>query len=171
MKNTFTSLLLIMISNGFSLQSCEKKAENIAQTQHQKAIKENTNSIFKSNEYPESNRNEDIILGEDISKINAYAKKIYKVNDVIYIDIDVVEFRYPTKGEWDESDREIVNKNPKIRTYIIDNKTSILSNNCKDLTSSELFQLQESILNDKSIIVIGISKNGKMQEINFGCYG
>lgn len=171
MKKTFASLLLLMIFFSFILQSCQNKTENIAQTEPQKVIKTDTNSTFENNEYSENIKSDDINLGEDLSKINAYAKRIYKKNGLIYIVLDLVEFRYPTEGEWDESDREIVNNNPKIRTYIIDDKTSILSNICKELTSSELFQIRESVLNDKSIIVIGRSKNGRLLEINFGCYG
>lgn len=164
-----TPFLLLMIFICFGLQSCEKK--NIKQREPQKTINVDTNLTSENNEHPEKIKNDDIDLGEDLSKINAYAKRIYKRNGHIYIDLDLVEFRYPTEGEWDESDRTIVNNNPKIRTYIIDDKTSILSNICKELTSSELFQIRESVLRDKSIIVIGRSKNGKMLEINFGCYG
>ena len=112
-----------------------------------------------------------IQLGEDRSEINAYAKDIYKKNGKIYIDLDFVEIRYPTKGEWDVSDREIINNNPQIRTYIIDENSGILSNICKELTASELFEIRESLLKNKSIIVIGNSKNGKILGINFGCYG
>lgn len=171
MKNTLISLLLLMILIGFDLQSCEKKTENIEQTETQKAIKSDKNSTSENKELLDNLKINDINLGKDLSTINAYAKKIYKKNGIIYIDWDLVEIRYPTEGEWNISDREIVNNNPKIRTYIIDDKTSILSNICKELTSSELFQIRESILSDKLIIVIGRSKNGRLLEINFGCYG
>ena len=112
-----------------------------------------------------------IQLGENVSEINAYAKNIYQKNGKTYIDLDFVEIRYPTEGEWDVSDREIINNNPKIRTYIIDDSTSILSNVCKEMTASELYQARKSLLKDKTIIVIGKSENGKMLSINFGCYG
>ena len=82
-----------------------------------------------------------------------------------------MEIRYPTEGEWDVSDREIINNNPKIRTYIIDDSTSILSNVCKEMTVSELYQARKILLKDKTIIVIGKSENGKMLSINLGCYG
>jgi hypothetical protein len=171
MKKTVTFLLLLMISVGFGLQSCEKKTENYNQKETQETKKINADSVSQNKKHPQNKEKNNIILGEDLPKINAYAKKIYKKDGIIYIDLDLVEFRYPTEGEWDESDREIVNNNPKIRTYIIDNDTSIYSNICKEVTASELFQIRESVLHNKSIIVIGSSKNGNMLEINFGCYG
>ncbi|OXA85700.1 hypothetical protein [Flavobacterium hercynium] len=164
-------IILTLYFFAFVLQSCDDKTKKQGQVEIQKTIETKNGSVFENNVQSKNKKNDNIVLGEDISEINAYAKRIYKINGVIYIDLDLVEIRYPTKGEWDAGDREIVNNNPKIRTYVIDNNTSILSNVCKELKSSELFQIRESVLKDKNIIIIGRSENGKMQEINFGCYG
>ena len=153
------------------IQSCKNKTEEQKQTTKLKNVEIGNDSVSKNVQQTETEQNDKIILGEDISEINAYAKKIYEIKGIIYVDLDLVEFSYPTQGEYDKSDRKIINNNPKIRTYEIDKKTSILSNNCKNLSDTELLKMQKSILKVKSIIVIGRSKNGKILEINFGCYG
>lgn len=107
-----------------------------------------------------------IVLGENIPEINAYAKKIYKKDNVIYIELDLVEIKYKNVD-----DRIIVNQNPKIRTYIIDNRSLIYSNDCKEISASKLFKIKEKLLKNHSVIVIGTSENGRMKSINFGCYG
>jgi hypothetical protein len=49
-----------------------------------------------------------------VQEINCYVKDIYKKNGNIYVDLDFVEIQYKNVDE-----RVIVNKNPKIRTYIV----------------------------------------------------
>lgn len=163
MKNLITLLIFV-----FVIQSCENKTKKATENEPQQTVK--SDKIHPS-KYDEPIENEEIILGEDMEEINAYAKNIYQKNGKTYIDLDFVEIRYPTEGEWDVSDREIINNNPKIRTYIIDDSTSILSNVCKEMTVSELYQARKILLKDKTIIVIGKSENGKMLSINLGCYG
>ncbi len=155
----------------FLFQSCESKTEKQAQAESKKNIELSNVSASKIIEPSENQKDDAIFLGEDVAEIHAYAKKIYAINEIIYIDIDLVEIRYPTSGDYEVSDREIINDNPKIRTYIIDKETAILSNICKDLTAPKLLNIQKEVLRDKNIIVIGRSKNGKMLGINFGCYG
>lgn len=152
MNKTYIFKILVIILFVFA---CNKK-EKIEKKSIQDSINENKNYIE---------------LGEDKSSINSYAKRIYKKDEKIYIELDFIEFHYPDKENIDESDREIINNNKKIRTYIIDKNTNITSKDCKNLNALELFQFRESLLKDKSIIVIGISKNGILTEINFGCYG
>ncbi|MEO5911750.1 MAG: hypothetical protein ABIP95_12745 [Pelobium sp.] len=164
-------IVLKIILLTFLFQSCENKTQKQKQAESEKHSELNQVPASKISGQSESQKDDAIVLGEDLAEIHAYAKRIYTINGVIYIDIDVVEIRYPTSGDYDESDREIINKNPKIRTYIIDKETAILSNICKDLTASELLNIQKNVLKDKNIIIIGRSKNGKMLEINFGCYG
>lgn len=112
----------------------------------------------------------DTALGEDIAAFNAYTKNIYTKNGKIYIDLDFVEIRYPQEGEGDVSDRKIVNKNTKIRTYSFDENTAILSNNCKEFSPTELWENRKAVLMRPEIITIGSAKNGKIVQINFGCY-
>jgi hypothetical protein len=162
MKKLITLLII-----AFVLQSCENKTQTETDNKlRQQTVKSDTIVNPENNKQDGNQNNAEIILGENMEEINAYTKDIYEKNGIIYIDLDFVEIKYKNVDE-----RIIVNKNPKIRTYIIDNNTSILSNLCKELKSSELFQTKESILNNKNIITIGRSKNGKMIEINFGCYG
>ena len=162
MKKLITLLII-----AFVLQSCENKTQTETDNKlRQQTVKSDTIVNPENNKQDGNQNNAEIILGENMEEINAYTKDIYEKNGIIYIDLDFVEIKYKNVDE-----RVIVNKNPKIRTYIIDNNTSILSNLCKELKSSELFQTKESILNNKNIITIGRSKNGKMIEINFGCYG
>ena len=124
-----------------------------------KTEKENTENLISSSEKP-------IKLGEDIDEINAYLKKIYSMNGKIYVDIDIVQIHYTNVDE-----RKIINANPKIRTYEIDDKTLIYSNDCKTYKPFDLIKYKYALLKDKSIILVGKSVNGKMISINFGCYG
>ncbi|MFC4162768.1 hypothetical protein ACFOWU_03825 [Epilithonimonas zeae] len=124
------------------------------------------NEDILPNKIAESNQENNVILGEDLPEINAYAKNIYKKNNVIYIEIDLIEIKYENVD-----DKIIVNNNPKIRTYIIDKSSLIYSNDCKELTVSELFKIKEKLLKDHSIIIVGTSEHGKMKSLNFGCYG
>lgn len=105
-------------------------------------------------------------LGEDIDEINAIAKNIYEKNGTIYVDIDIVQIKYKNIDE-----RVIINENTKIRTYQIDENTLIYSKDCKNLKPLDLLEIKDSLLNDKSIILVGNSEKGKMLSINFGCYG
>lgn len=108
----------------------------------------------------------EIILGEDKKELYAYVKGIYEKDKTIFIDLDVVQIEYKNIDE-----KVIVNKSFKIRTYRIDSKTLIYSKDCKTLNVKELLHVKNDILNDKSIIVVGESKNGNMKSVNFGCYG
>lgn len=105
-------------------------------------------------------------LGEDIKEINAFIKNIYRQNEHLYVDLDVIQIKYSKEGS-----REIINKNNKIRTYEIDDKTLIYSNECKTLNQKELLEIKNTLLSNSTIILVGQSKNGKMVSINFGCYG
>ena len=107
-----------------------------------------------------------IELGENIDEINAYLKNIYSLNGKVYVDIDLVQIKYINIDE-----RKIINENTKIRTYEIDAKTLIYSNDCKTLKRLDLIKLKNNLLNNKSLILVGKSENGKMLSINFGCYG
>lgn len=105
-------------------------------------------------------------LGEDLAEINCYVKKIYQKNNLTYVDIDVVEVNLTPEG-----DRTIINKNPKIRTYVVDKNTIIYLRNCDSATPEELLKMDKNKLEDKSIIVVGSSKDGVLESLNFGCYG
>jgi len=106
-----------------------------------------------------------IKLSEDLELINAYPKNIYQVNEVVYIDIDLVTIKYPNVDE-----KVIVNKSRKLRTYIVDGDTLIYSDDCKQIGPMELLKRKDIILNNTSIVMAGKSKNGKMVSANFGCY-
>lgn len=168
MKKSIVSILFLL---ALMLQSCENKEHRNEKADTQITAETKDVLVSENISQSEKNKSEGIVLGEDSSDINAYLKNIYKKNGKLYIDLDFVNFRYPTEGDYDVSDREIVNNNPKIRTYLIDDSTLIISNACKQIKSLELFENRNSILKNKRIITIGSSKNGKMQEINFGCYG
>ena len=84
------------------------------------------NEDILPNKIAESNQENNVILGEDLPEINAYAKNIYKKNNVIYIEIDLVEIKYKNVDV-----KIIVNNNPKIRTYIINENSLIYSYVCK----------------------------------------
>lgn len=158
MKNLITLLIFV-----FVIQSCENKTKKATENEPQQTVK--SDKIHPS-KYDEPIENEEIILGEDMEEINAYAKNIYEKNGIIYVDLDFVEIKYKNIDE-----RVIVNKNPKLRTYIIDLYTLIATKDCKELTALEILDYKDILLKDKSAIVIGESKDGKMLSINFGCYG
>ncbi|MDY3316363.1 hypothetical protein PG630_03435 [Riemerella anatipestifer] len=147
----------------FILQSCESKVQKTVETKKQKTLKGYHSSSHKSDEYIES---EKISLGEDSEDINAYAKNICTKNGTIYIDLDFVEIKYRNIDE-----KIIVNKNSKIRTYIIDAHTLVISNDCEKLAPLDILKYKESLLKDKTTVTIGMSKNGKMISVNFDCYG
>lgn len=100
-------------------------------------------------------------LGEDIAEINCYVKKIYRKNNLTFVDIDIVQIKYYSEG----GERHIINENPKIRTYIVDDSTIIYGHNCERITPEKLTEIE------KSIIVVGSAKDGVLESINFGCYG
>ena len=165
--------LTILFLSLFLFQSCNNKTEKEEKIPNIDAT--DTKSREELPIITDKKDDFDVQLGEDSNEINAYVKNIYQKNGKIYIDLDFVEIRYPTEGDWDVSDREIVNNNPKIRIYIIDENTLILSHICQKITATTLFEIRKVLLKhlekDKYIITIGKSKNGKMLEINFGCYG
>ncbi|MCL9804890.1 hypothetical protein NAT51_05125 [Flavobacterium amniphilum] len=109
---------------------------------------------------------DNIILGEDISEINAYVKNIYAKNGKTCVDIDLVQFKYRNTDE-----RIVINKNPKIRTYILDKNSLIYTDDCKEAGPSDLIKIRDRILKNKSLLIVGQSKSGKMVSINFGCFG
>ncbi|MDY3338677.1 hypothetical protein PG279_05740 [Riemerella anatipestifer] len=159
----FKNLVKPLILTAFILQSCESKVQKTVEIEEQKSLKGYYSPPSKSNEYIEP---EKISLGEDFEDINAYAKNIYEKNGIIYIDLDFVEIKYRNIDE-----KFIVNKNPKIRTYIIDAHTLVISNDCEKLVPLDILKYKESLLKDKTAVTIGESKNGRMVSVNFGCYG
>lgn len=106
-------------------------------------------------------------LGEDISEINCYVKNIYKKDNLAFVNIDIIQLKYSDE----EGDRIILNENPKIRTYMIDDTTIIYGPDCERITSEKLTEIEKLVLDDTSIIVIGSSKDGVLESIYFGCYG
>lgn len=107
-----------------------------------------------------------IVLGEDKDEINALVKGIYEINGEVFIDLDFVQIKFENVDE-----RVVVNENPKIRTYKVDSETLIYSKDCKTLNLKELIKSKDKILQDKAIVLVGQSKDGRMQSLNFGCYG
>jgi len=149
-------IIFLIFTTAIILFSCDKTTEkNYSQKQSAEIKTKSDNE--KQNE---------IILGEDIPEINSYCKNIYEKGGKFYVELDLVEIKYRNVDE-----RIIVNKNPKIRTYLIDDNTWISSKDCKELKPKELLKIRKKLLNDKNIIVIGASKDGRVESINFGCYG
>lgn len=107
-----------------------------------------------------------IVLGEDKEEINGLVKNIYKINGEVFIDIDFVQIKFENVDE-----RVVVNENKKIRTYKVDQETLIYSKDRKTLNTKELIKSKSKILQDKTIILVGKAKDGKMESLNFGCYG
>ncbi|MHA3044003.1 hypothetical protein JSO61_001510 [Riemerella anatipestifer] len=159
----FKNLVKPLILTIFILQSCDSKFQKTVETKKQKTLNSYHSSSPKSNEYIEPKK---ISLGEDSEDINAYAKNIYEKNGIIYIDLDFVEIKYRNIDE-----KFIVNKSSKIRTYIIDAHTLVISNDCEKLVPLDILKYKESLLKDKTAVTIGESKNGRMISVNFGCYG
>jgi hypothetical protein len=112
-----------------------------------------------------SAKDKGIILGEDLNDFNAYVKNIYIKNKTVYIEIDIIQVKYVKDDE-----RVIRNQNPKIRTYVIDRNSLIYSDDCKNLKPSDVMKIKDRLLKNNAIS-IGQSKDGKMKNINFGCYG
>lgn len=154
--------LLTLFILAFALQSCENKTQKEMENEPLQQV-ENSNIVHPS-KYDDVQNG--IILGEDVQEINCYVKDIYEKDGIIYANLDFVEIQYKNVDE-----RVIVNKNPKIRTYIIDLYTKIATKDCKKLDELEMLKLKDILLKDKTTIVIARSENGKLLEINFGCYG
>ena len=102
-----------------------------------------------------------IVLGEDKDEINGLVKNIYKINGEVFIDIDFVQIKFENVDE-----RVVVNENKKIRTYKVDQETLIYSKDCKTLNTKELIKSKSKILQDKTIILVGKAKDGKMESLN-----
>jgi hypothetical protein len=164
MKKIFTLLL----ATAFLFQSCGNGTEKKTTENRQLQQSGTSDKIYPSkfDDSAENKNTDEIILGEDMEEINSYVKDIYKKNGIIYIDLDFVEIKYENIDE-----RVVVNKNPKIRTYIVDLYTEILSKDCKELNALDMLKHKDSLLKDKITVVIGKAKDGKMLSINFGCYG
>ncbi|TWH98761.1 carboxypeptidase-like protein [Flavobacterium tiangeerense] len=150
---------LIFVKEGYKTDTIPSVSNQAGETTEYQFIKNDTTIVRLQ-------LVDKIKLGENIDEINAIAKNIYKKNGNVYVEIDMVQIKFKNIDE-----RVIVNDNSKIRTYLIDSNTLIYSNDCKRLSPSELLKNKDTLLNDKSIIMIGQSKDGKMIDINFGCYG
>ncbi|REC65715.1 hypothetical protein DRF59_14735 [Chryseobacterium flavum] len=57
------------------MQSCENKTKKATKNEPQQTVK---NDKIHPSKYDEPIENEEIILGEDVEEINAYAKNIYE---------------------------------------------------------------------------------------------
>lgn len=161
-------LITLLLATAFLFQSCQNKTERKI-TENEQPQQSGTSDkihLSKFDGAAENQDNEEVILGEDTEEINSYVKDIYEKNGIIYVDLDFVEIKYKNVDE-----RVIVNKNPKIRTYIVDLYTEIATKDCKELNALDMFKNKDSLLKDKITVVIGESKDGKMLSINFGCYG
>lgn len=148
--------IFLIFATAIILFSCDKTAGK-------SRLEKTSAEIMTKSDNKQQN---EIILGENIPEVNAYVKNIYEKDNKVYVELDLVEFRYKNTDE-----RVIVNNNPKIRTYIIDDNTLIYSNDCKRPTLEELLQIKKKLLTDKSMIIVGTSEDGRMKSINFGCYG
>jgi len=141
-----------------TLFSCQSKEVKDASANHK--------TKTDSSKSKSSVSSKQIVLGEDKDEINALVKGIYEVNGEVFIDIDLVQIKFENVDE-----RVVVNENPKIRTYKVDSKTLIYSKDCKTLNLKELIKSKSKILQDKTIILVGKAKDGRMESLNFGCYG
>ncbi|MCC9074253.1 hypothetical protein LNQ49_21920 [Flavobacterium sp. F-65] len=152
-KNILWFLVLILIF------SCNGNKENNLNSEktHIKTESEKIKNDLKSSDK--------IVFGEDKKEINAFLKRIYKINDEVVIDIDFVQIKYENVDE-----KIIINKNSKIRTYKVDSNTLIYSKDCKTLNKDELFKNRDKIEHDKSTVLVGEAEDGKMKSLNFGCY-
>ncbi|MDR2270131.1 MAG: hypothetical protein LBF27_04415 [Sphingobacterium sp.] len=161
MIKLFTLLIIV-----FTIQSCENTTQRTAKREASEEIENDIIHPSKYDDPADSLNNEQIPLGEDQEEINAYIKNIYERNGIVYVDLDFVVVKYENVDE-----RVIVNRNPKIRTYIVDLDTYIMTKDCKKITSLEMLKHKSTLLKDTSTLVIGQSKDGKMLSLNFGCYG
>lgn len=156
--------IITLITFVFILQSCENKTQKVTENKplQQTVDKDGTHPSEYEDVKIDNHSNDKTILGEDAQEINCYVKNIYEKNGIIYVDVDFIEIK---------DENVVVNKNPKIRTYIIDSHTEITTKDCKQLNALDMLKNKDILLKDKITVVIGESKNGKMLSINFGCYG
>lgn len=158
--------ILILLILAFAIQSCENKTKKVSENEPAQQM-ENNSKVHPS-KYDDVQNG--ITLGEGVQEISCYVKDIYEKNDNIYVDLDFVEIQYKNVDE-----RVIVNKNPKIRTYIVDIFTEIAARDkdgiCEKIDEREMLKRKNILLKDKTTIVIGESEDGRMVSINFGCYG
>lgn len=150
-KSIFLKFLIALI-----LFSCEKFKETTSLKRPSVSIQNTVDNAMQN----------DIVLVEDLPEINSYCKNVYEKDGKYYIELDLIEIKYKNVDK-----RVIVNKNPKIRTYIIDDNTWISSKDCRELKLGELLEIKDKLVNYKDKVVIGTSKNGRMVSLNFGCYG
>ncbi|MDA6072046.1 hypothetical protein NJT12_20685 [Flavobacterium sp. AC] len=132
----------------------------------QSNAKENLIKTESVTEKKSSKSSAKIVLGDDKDEINALVKNIYEINGEVFIDLDFVQIKFKNVDE-----RVVINENPKIRTYKVDSESLIYSKDCKTLNLKELIRSKSKILRDKTIILVGEAKGGRMQSLNFGCYG
>lgn len=94
----------------------------------------------------------------------AIIKEIKTIDNDVYIVVDVVQIKYKDDFEYD-----IVNENPKLRTYKVRANVVILNTNCKEYTNSKY------IINNKRglverLVLITTNNLGELTGLNIGCY-
>lgn len=110
---------------------------------------------------------------DSYSKESAYIKDIKIIDEEIYVVIDVIQIKFSGNMGFD-----IINQNPKLRTYKLNSNTKIVDSKCNRLTSSEYLIENKSKLienNDRHVSPFGFSlistnNNGELTEINLGCW-
>ena len=84
-----------------------------------------------------------------------YIRKLYELNNIFYIDVDFINIETVKDGDYEYS--QIVNNNPKIRTYCLGTETDA------NLTEQEI---KMYINEDKESLFIVSAKNGYIVTLN-----
>src|SRR5690554_1766426 len=124
------------------------------------------------------NQTQNIDLSDDAySGEYAIVENIFEYNDEVYIVVDIVtiELNEP-EDEYDYSlSYEIINNNPKLRTYkAIDNmKIAIIDHQCVESTSSLKYLIDNKDriqpVSPFGFVMIKTNKQGVLLELDFGC--
>jgi len=101
---------------------------------------------------------------------SAIIKDLKIVQNELYIVLDVVSIENTPNEKYDY---EIVNTNPKLRTYKI--KSNVITTNSKCVVSNDtnyLIKNKNSVLNESpfGFVMISTNKFGELTEINLGCW-
>lgn len=161
--------ITIIDNNTIDFQGCifqKKKTLDLEQNTNEES--KNIESISSSKKITNA-----IVLSRDSYDFEAATiEDIKVVENEVYIVVDVVQIKY--FGD-DESDftYEVINENPKLRTYKVNAQTSVTNEKCKSSKGSYYFtENRERILKNIPFGFYQISTNSKglLTAIDLGCW-
>ena len=143
--------LIITISLGFVLSSCNQKLKN--SNSEAKSTSEKTASEKKEHSDEENDTGSEAIL-----------KEIVKRDGVYFVSFDNVEVEYLSPNNDGNLEIKIINHDPNIKTLEVSSSVIIQNENCENISAESLFRIKEHV---KKLPKVSYTlKNGRVENIN-----